>query len=98
MPLEFLLAPVAHELGQGNAHRAHLLAAAAEGGGVGQVGRALDAGQRERTGFELRALQRETGATFVMVTHDPKVADWMQRRVEIRDGIIHDDRRLGVQP
>ena len=25
-------------------------------------------------------------------------AVWMQRRVEIRDGIIHDDRRLGVQP
>ncbi|MBV1797489.1 ABC transporter ATP-binding protein [Siccirubricoccus sp. G192] len=31
---------------------------------------ALDAGLRERTGFELRALQRATGAGFVMVTHD----------------------------
>ncbi len=31
---------------------------------------ALDAGLRERTGFELRALQRRTGAGFVMVTHD----------------------------
>ena len=35
---------------------------------------ALDAGLRERTGFELRALQRETGAAFVMVTHDQEEA------------------------
>ena len=31
---------------------------------------ALDASLRERTGLELRALQRATGAGFVMVTHD----------------------------
>ena len=56
----------------------------------------------QATGHEvmqmLTTTVRQSGASLVMVTHDPKVADWMQRRVEIRDGIIHDDRRLGVQP
>ena len=54
----------------------------------------------QSTGHEvmqmLTTIVRQAGASLVMVTHDPKVADWMQRRVEIRDGIIHDDRRLGV--
>ena len=54
----------------------------------------------QATGHEvmqmLTTIVRQAGASLVMVTHDPKVADWMQRRVEIRDGIIHDDRRLGV--
>ena len=54
----------------------------------------------QSTGHEvmqmLTTIVRQSGASLVMVTHDPKVADWMQRRVEIRDGIIHDDRRLGV--
>lgn len=53
----------------------------------------------QSTGHEvmqmLTTIVRQAGASLVMVTHDPKVADWMQRRVEIRDGIIHDDRRLG---
>ncbi|MFM7690810.1 MAG: ABC transporter ATP-binding protein, partial [Alphaproteobacteria bacterium] len=35
---------------------------------------ALDAGLRERTGLELRALQRKTGAAFIMVTHDQQEA------------------------
>mgnify|MGYP002656314691 FL=1 len=54
----------------------------------------------QSTGHEvmqmLTTIVRQSGASLVMVTHDPKVADWMQRRVEIRDGIIHDDRRLEV--
>src|SRR5207247_3730988 len=36
MALELALAPVAHHLGQRDAHRAHALAAAAEGRRVGQ--------------------------------------------------------------
>jgi hypothetical protein len=40
---ELLLAPVAHQLGQRDADRADLLAAAAEGGGVGQRPALLDA-------------------------------------------------------
>lgn len=52
----------------------------------------------QSTGHEvmqlLTSLVRRSGSTLVMVTHDAKVADWMARRVEIRDGIIHDDRPL----
>jgi len=44
---------------------------------------ALDAGLRERTGFELRALQRETGAAFVMVTHDQEEALALADRVAV---------------
>ena len=47
---------------------------------------ALDAGLRERTGFELRALQRETGAAFVMVTHDQQEALALADRVALLDG------------
>ncbi|WP_459589705.1 ABC transporter ATP-binding protein [Corynebacterium camporealensis] len=53
----------------------------------------------QATGHEvmqmLSAMVKRTGAALVMVTHDAKVADWMERRVEIRDGIIHDDRVVG---
>ncbi|MXP62758.1 ABC transporter ATP-binding protein [Roseomonas sp. M0104] len=44
---------------------------------------ALDAGLRERTGFELRALQRETGAAFIMVTHDQGEALALADRVAV---------------
>ncbi|HWL79883.1 MAG TPA: ABC transporter ATP-binding protein [Roseomonas sp.] len=44
---------------------------------------ALDAGLRERTGFELRALQRETGAAFIMVTHDQSEALALADRVAV---------------
>jgi putrescine transport system ATP-binding protein len=47
---------------------------------------ALDAGLRERTGFELRALQRETGAAFVMVTHDQEEALALADRIALLDG------------
>ena len=44
---------------------------------------ALDATLRERTGFELRALQRESGAAFVMVTHDQAEALSLADRVAV---------------
>ncbi len=53
----------------------------------------------QSTGHEvmqmLTTIVRQSGASLVMVTHDPKVADWMERRVEIRDGLVHDDRLVG---
>lgn len=53
----------------------------------------------QATGHEvmqmLSAVVQRTGAALILVTHDPGVADWMERRVEIRDGIIHDDRLVG---
>ncbi|WP_419896380.1 ABC transporter ATP-binding protein [Roseomonas sp. USHLN139] len=47
---------------------------------------ALDANLRERTGFELRALQRETGAAFIMVTHDQQEALALADRVAVLEG------------
>ncbi|MFT8245659.1 ABC transporter ATP-binding protein [Roseomonas sp. BN140053] len=47
---------------------------------------ALDANLRERTGFELRALQRESGAAFVMVTHDQAEALSLADRVAVLVG------------
>ena len=44
---------------------------------------ALDAGLRERTGLELRALQRKTGAAFVMVTHDQQEALALADRIAV---------------
>jgi putrescine transport system ATP-binding protein len=46
---------------------------------------ALDANLRERTGFELRAIQRESGAAFVMVTHDQAEALALADRVAVMD-------------
>ncbi|MFC7476658.1 ABC transporter ATP-binding protein [Dankookia sp. GCM10030260] len=47
---------------------------------------ALDASLRERTGLELRALQRATGAGFVMVTHDQAEALALADRVAVLQG------------
>ena len=44
---------------------------------------ALDAGLRERTGFELAALQRQSGTAFVMVTHDQQEAMALADRIAI---------------
>lgn len=44
----------------------------------------------------LTTLVRQQGSTLVLVTHDAQVAEWLDRRIELRDGIIHDDRRLGA--
>ncbi len=46
---------------------------------------ALDASLRERTGLELRALQRRTGASFVMVTHDQAEALALADQVALLD-------------
>ncbi|MEB2597311.1 ABC transporter ATP-binding protein [Corynebacterium amycolatum] len=55
---------------------------------------ALDQSTGHEVMQQLTALVEQTGTTLVMVTHDVKVADWCRRRVEIRDGLIHDDRML----
>ena len=36
------------------------------------------------------------GASLILVTHDPNVAAWCSRLVEIRDGLVHSDRRLSA--
>ncbi|HVO37023.1 MAG TPA: ABC transporter ATP-binding protein [Candidatus Acidoferrum sp.] len=45
-----------------------------------------------KTGWELvelmRKLNREKGQTFVMITHDPHIADTADRVIHLRDGLI----------
>ncbi|WP_160121297.1 ABC transporter ATP-binding protein [Rhodovarius lipocyclicus] len=47
---------------------------------------ALDAGLRAATGAELRRLQRETGTSFVMVTHDQAEALALSDRIALLEG------------
>lgn len=51
----------------------------------------------QATGHEvmqiLTATTAMTGATLVVVTHDDEVAAWCGRLVELRDSMIHDDRK-----
>ena len=54
-----------------------------------------------RTGEEimqlLDGLQRRTGVTVIMVTHDPKCAAWAHRQLVFRDGrIVADQRRASA--
>ena len=55
----------------------------------------------QATGHEVMQLLTATvarvGASLVMVTHDSAVARWCSRLVEIRDGLVHADRRLDVR-
>ncbi|MFO1153796.1 MAG: ABC transporter ATP-binding protein [Rhodospirillales bacterium] len=39
-------------------------------------------------------LHRRRGSTLLLITHDPALAEACDRIIEIRDGRIHDDRRL----
>ncbi|MEZ7897889.1 MAG: ABC transporter ATP-binding protein [Flaviflexus sp.] len=54
----------------------------------------------QATGHEvmqiLTTVCQMSGASLIVVTHDLEVAKWCNRLVEIRDAIIHDDRKLGV--
>ena len=54
----------------------------------------------QATGHEvmqiLTTVCQMSGATLIVVTHDMEVAKWCNRLVEIRDALIHDDRKLGV--
>ena len=66
------------------------------------IARALAANPLDQaTGHEvmqlLTATAAQAGASLVMVTHDPAVARWCSRLVEIRDGLVHADRRLDVE-
>lgn len=51
----------------------------------------------QATGHEVMQVLTTTaamaGSTLVVVTHDEQVAAWCARLVEIRDAMIHDDRR-----
>jgi ABC-type lipoprotein export system ATPase subunit len=51
---------------------------------------ALDAGNSGVVIDALLTAQRETGATLVVVTHDPDVAEQLDRTVRMRDGQLDD--------
>jgi putative ABC transport system ATP-binding protein len=39
----------------------------------------------------MRDLNRQTGQTFAIVTHDPMVAEYTRRTIHLRDGKVHKD-------
>ncbi len=50
------------------------------------------------TGHEILVLLRKLhseGNTVVIVTHDPRIGEKVDRRLGIADGRIQDDRRVG---
>jgi ABC-type lipoprotein export system ATPase subunit len=55
----------------------------------------LDAHNRDLVLESLLAVNRELGTTVVCVTHDPAVAGAMPRTVNIRDGMVGAEGRLG---
>ncbi|MCZ2221171.1 ABC transporter ATP-binding protein [Corynebacterium pilbarense] len=55
---------------------------------------ALDQATGHEVMQQIVAVCQKFGVTLVVVTHDPKIADWCSRRVEIRDGLIHSEVAL----
>jgi putative ABC transport system ATP-binding protein len=41
-------------------------------------------------------MHREQGATVVVITHEPFVADFCQRKVVMRDGLIISDDKVSA--
>ena len=52
---------------------------------------ALDQATGHEVMQQIVAVCQKFGVTLVVVTHDPKIADWCSRRVEIRDDLIHSE-------
>lgn len=52
---------------------------------------ALDQATGHEVMQQIVAVCQKFGVTLFVVTHDPKIADWCSRRVEIRDGLIHSE-------
>ena len=55
----------------------------------------------QATGHEVMQLLTMSCAisncTLVVVTHDGAVARWCSRLIELRDGLVHSDRRLAAE-
>ncbi len=41
----------------------------------------------------MRTVNREKGTTFVIVTHDPEVAEACDRTIHVRDGVVEEEQR-----
>jgi len=57
----------------------------------------LDSARTAEVLHQLRALNREHGQTFLIVTHDPEVGAAADRVIRMRDGLVVDDGRSGVR-
>jgi putative ABC transport system ATP-binding protein len=53
----------------------------------------LDSSRTAEVLDQLRALNRERGQTFLIVTHDPEVGAAADRIIRMRDGLVVDDGR-----
>ncbi len=77
------------------------LAAGAAAGGrlllVDEPTSQLDPHERDRVSAALHDLHAGSGATVVMVTHDPELAASVPRTVTIRDGRVGEEGRHGTQ-
>jgi putative ABC transport system ATP-binding protein len=58
----------------------------------------LDSRSSEELLGVFQSLNKEHGITIVMVTHEPDVAEWTQRTVFFRDGVVVDDRLTEQRP
>ncbi|MDO5729193.1 MAG: ABC transporter ATP-binding protein [Actinomycetaceae bacterium] len=55
---------------------------------------ALDQATGQEVMQVLSATTRKRGAALVLVTHDPNVANWCDRIIEIRDGMMHAEHHV----
>ena len=55
----------------------------------------LDSKTGEEIMHLLRTLNKEEGKTFILITHDPTVGQNTDRIVQLRDGVIVGDKRMG---
>ena len=55
----------------------------------------LDSKTGEEIMHLLRTLNKEEGKTFILITHDPAVGQDTDRIVQLRDGLIVGDKRIG---
>jgi len=51
----------------------------------------LDTATSEEVVAVMRTVNTERGTTFVIVTHDPEVAEKCDRTIHMRDGVVEDD-------
>ncbi|MGC3994926.1 MAG: ABC transporter ATP-binding protein [Propionicimonas sp.] len=87
------------ELSGGQAHRVAIARALVGNPAVVMADEptgALDQATGAETMRVLVAATRAVGASLVVVTHDPGVAAWCERHVEIVDGRLAADHRLGT--
>ena len=51
----------------------------------------LDTATSQEVMSSIRDINRETGTTFLLVTHDPEVAEVCERTIHMRDGLVEED-------